>query len=274
VLLFTSLNEVTPMVIAESLMRSIPVITTNIAGIPEMFEHGKHGYALPPGDVDGFTCAMAELSEAGPDGQRRRLQMAAAGKKHADSVFTNAHMVERYRAAILELAPPIVLLDMDGKRFCNELGRRDYVTGMMWKNKGFTQGSTTGFFLCLNGKASTEITWHCKHYKGRGIMKSYKNMSEFAAEYKEIGTVIVAIIASAKWSSAILEPCACEALLAVHHEDDAVHSCKVVLPDATSGLVATEVEGLEADVPNDQLLVVGVERRRVRGHALVLQHVE
>merc|ERR1712151_265680 len=76
-----------------------------------------------------------------------------------------------------------VLLDMDGNRFCNELGRRDYVTGMMWKNKGVTLGSTTGFFLCLNGKASKEIAWHCKHYKGRGIMKSYNNMGEFAAEY-------------------------------------------------------------------------------------------
>merc|ERR1712070_598844 len=76
-----------------------------------------------------------------------------------------------------------VLLDMNGNRFANELGRRDYVTRMMWKNRGFTQGNTTGFFLCLNGKASTEITWHCKHYKGRGLMKSFNNMSEFAKEY-------------------------------------------------------------------------------------------
>merc|ERR1712203_1049300 len=76
-----------------------------------------------------------------------------------------------------------VLLDINGHRFCNELGRRDYVTGMMWKNKGVTQGSTAGFFLCLNSKASKEIEWHCKHYKGRGIMKSYNNMSEFAKQY-------------------------------------------------------------------------------------------
>jgi flavocytochrome c len=76
-----------------------------------------------------------------------------------------------------------VLLDINGNRFCNELGRRDYVTGMMWKNKGITIGNTTGFFLCLNGKASIEITWHCKHYKGRGLMKSYNHMKEFAKEY-------------------------------------------------------------------------------------------
>jgi len=76
-----------------------------------------------------------------------------------------------------------VLLDMNGKRFCNELGRRDYVTGMMWKNQGFKQGNCTGFFLCLNGKASKEIEWHCKHYKGRGLMKAYNNMGEFAKEH-------------------------------------------------------------------------------------------
>merc|ERR1712187_1069364 len=76
-----------------------------------------------------------------------------------------------------------VLLDMNGQRFCNELGRRDYVTGMMWKNTGFTQGNTTGFFLCLNGKSSKEIEWHCKHYKGRGIMKSYSSMDEFAKQH-------------------------------------------------------------------------------------------
>jgi len=76
-----------------------------------------------------------------------------------------------------------VLLDITGNRFANELGRRDYVTGMMWKNKGVQMGNTTGFFLCLNGKASKEIEWHCKHYKGRGIMKGYKNMGEFAKEY-------------------------------------------------------------------------------------------
>jgi len=77
-----------------------------------------------------------------------------------------------------------LLLDIEGRRFCNELGRRDYVTSMMWKNKGVKLGETTGFFLVLNGKASKEIEWHCKHYKGRGIMKSYKNMEEFAKEYK------------------------------------------------------------------------------------------
>merc|ERR1712151_360481 len=61
-----------------------------------------------------------------------------------------------------------IVLDADGKRFANELGRRDYVTGEMWKNK-------PPFRLCLNKAASDEIIWHCKHYTGRGVMKYYAN---------------------------------------------------------------------------------------------------
>jgi flavocytochrome c len=61
-----------------------------------------------------------------------------------------------------------IVLNAAGKRFANELGRRDYVTGEMWKN-------TPPFRLCLNKAASDEIIWHCKHYTGRGVMKSYAN---------------------------------------------------------------------------------------------------
>jgi len=68
-----------------------------------------------------------------------------------------------------------VLIDKTGMRFCNELGRRDYVSGMMWKNQ-------PPFRLCLNSKASKEIHWHCEHYKGRGVMKGYKNMQELCDE--------------------------------------------------------------------------------------------
>merc|ERR1719502_69908 len=76
-----------------------------------------------------------------------------------------------------------VLPDANGNRFCNELGRRDYVTGEMWKNKGVTFGNCTGFFLCLNTKASEEMNWHAKHYMGRGLMKFYNNLGELAKEY-------------------------------------------------------------------------------------------
>lgn len=68
-----------------------------------------------------------------------------------------------------------IILDANGERICDELGRRDYVTGMMNKNKG-------PFRLVLNGAASNEIEWHCKHYVGRGLMKRFDHGKDLAAE--------------------------------------------------------------------------------------------
>jgi len=68
-----------------------------------------------------------------------------------------------------------LVLDANGNRFANELGRRDYVTGEMWKNK-------PPFRLCLNKAASEEIIWHCKHYTGRGVMKYYKSGEDLAKD--------------------------------------------------------------------------------------------
>jgi flavocytochrome c len=66
-----------------------------------------------------------------------------------------------------------ILLDANGKRFCNELGRRDYVSGEMAKGKG-------PFRLLLNTAASNEIKWHCHHYEKRGIMTFYKSGRDLA----------------------------------------------------------------------------------------------
>lgn len=61
-----------------------------------------------------------------------------------------------------------LVFDANGKRFANELGRRDYVTGEMWKSK-------PPFRLVLNSAAAKEIEWHAKHYTGRGVMKFYES---------------------------------------------------------------------------------------------------
>jgi flavocytochrome c len=77
-----------------------------------------------------------------------------------------------------------IVLDAQGKRFANELGRRDYVTGEMWKNK-------PPFRLCLNKAASDEIMWHCKHYTGRGVMKYYASGADLA---KDMGVPLQTLI--------------------------------------------------------------------------------
>ncbi|KAK0730354.1 flavocytochrome c [Lasiosphaeris hirsuta] len=73
-----------------------------------------------------------------------------------------------------------LLLNADGDRFCDELGHRDYVSGMMWKEKD--QGKFP-IRLILNSKASTVLDFHTRHYSGRGLMKKMTG-KELA---KEIG---------------------------------------------------------------------------------------
>lgn len=73
-----------------------------------------------------------------------------------------------------------ILLNADGDRFCDELGHRDYVSGMMWKEKD------KGKFpirLILNSKASNTLDFHTRHYSGRGLMKKMTG----AQLAKEIG---------------------------------------------------------------------------------------
>ncbi|KAG9249423.1 flavocytochrome c [Emericellopsis atlantica] len=73
-----------------------------------------------------------------------------------------------------------LLLNADGDRFCDELGHRDYVSGMMWDEK---KKDKFPIRLILNSKASNVLDFHTRHYSGRGLMKKMTG-KELA---KEIG---------------------------------------------------------------------------------------
>lgn len=61
-----------------------------------------------------------------------------------------------------------LLLNNQGKRFCDDLGHRDYVSGKMWEEK---EKGTWPIRLVLNSKASNTLDFHTRHYSGRGLMK-------------------------------------------------------------------------------------------------------
>jgi len=69
-----------------------------------------------------------------------------------------------------------IILDCEGNRFCNDIGKRDYVTGMMWSH------NKAPYRLLLNKKASSQMAWHCEHYKSRRCMKHFKNAEGVAKE--------------------------------------------------------------------------------------------
>ena len=52
------------MVIMEAMALRRPIISTFVAGIPELVHPGEHGWLVPAGDVDALSQAMQECLEA------------------------------------------------------------------------------------------------------------------------------------------------------------------------------------------------------------------
>lgn len=67
-----------------------------------------------------------------------------------------------------------ILLNSGGKRFCDELGHRDYVSGKMWVEK---EKGKWPIRLVLNAKASKALDIHTRHYSGRGLMQQLHGKS-------------------------------------------------------------------------------------------------
>jgi glycosyltransferase involved in cell wall biosynthesis len=71
------------MVISEAMSWGIPILSTNIAGIPEMFTDGLEGFLFSPGDNKTAINGMRELVE---NPAKRRL-MGLAGAARFASTF-------------------------------------------------------------------------------------------------------------------------------------------------------------------------------------------
>lgn len=56
-----SFSEGVPVVLMEAMAHSVPVVTTQIMGIPELVENGESGLLVPPGRVDVLGDALARL---------------------------------------------------------------------------------------------------------------------------------------------------------------------------------------------------------------------
>src|SRR5436190_7279270 len=67
-----------PVVVMEALALERPVLSTFVAGIPELVESAKSGYLVPAGSVDGLAAAMKEVLSAPVDELR---EMGRAGAR-------------------------------------------------------------------------------------------------------------------------------------------------------------------------------------------------
>ncbi len=77
-----SFAEGLPVVFMEALALGRPVITTTVAGIPELVEDGKSGFLVPAGSVDRLAAAMARCLDTSID---KLTEMGAAGAQAVHS---------------------------------------------------------------------------------------------------------------------------------------------------------------------------------------------
>ena len=71
-----SFQEGLPVVLMEAMATGIPVVTTSIAGIPELVVDGVHGRLVPAGEVDDLADAIAEIAKD----PVRRVEMGQAAR--------------------------------------------------------------------------------------------------------------------------------------------------------------------------------------------------
>ena len=60
-LVLPSFAEGLPVVIMEAMALGRPVITTYIAGIPELVNHGENGWLVPAGSLDALVSSMRDM---------------------------------------------------------------------------------------------------------------------------------------------------------------------------------------------------------------------
>lgn len=92
VFVLPSLWEGLPLAILEAMFAGNAVIASNISGIPEAIEHGKHGLLTPPGDANAVAEAIATVVR---DPEYRK-QLASAALSHARNSFTIDVMTSAY----------------------------------------------------------------------------------------------------------------------------------------------------------------------------------
>lgn len=77
-LVLPSFAEGLPVVIMEAMALGRPVLTTYIAGIPELVRPGESGWLFPAGDIEALSLVMRECLEAAPE---RLAELGAAARE-------------------------------------------------------------------------------------------------------------------------------------------------------------------------------------------------
>ncbi len=92
-LVLPSLTEGLPYVLLEAMLFKVPVLATDVGGIPNIIINGVTGYLVPPGDVKSLTGGMEKMLN-GPEKSR---EMSEEGYKLVMEKYSARRMADDYR---------------------------------------------------------------------------------------------------------------------------------------------------------------------------------
>ena len=94
-----------PNVLAEAMAMELPVVTTDVSGIPELVHHRRTGLLVPPADVSALASAMEEVLTSTPE-DRLTLGRAARAiiEERFDSRKTTLSLKGLFDRSLLEAA--------------------------------------------------------------------------------------------------------------------------------------------------------------------------
>jgi colanic acid/amylovoran biosynthesis glycosyltransferase len=100
-LVLPSFAEGLPVVIMEAMALGRPVISTFIAGIPELVDSSQQGWLVPAGDVDALVEAMQNCLDARPETLRKMGNSALLKVSRSHNIDLEAkHLAELFSAAV------------------------------------------------------------------------------------------------------------------------------------------------------------------------------
>ena len=98
ILIVPSLYEGYGMVVREGMSFGLPIVASNVGGIPEQIRDGIDGFLVPPGDPDALALALQELID-NPD---LRISMGKRGRKRLNELPTWDDVCERFYQVVEE----------------------------------------------------------------------------------------------------------------------------------------------------------------------------
>src|SRR5262249_8514040 len=90
----SSLREGLPNVLLEAMSLEVPVVATNVAGVPGLIKDGLNGLLIPPHSVEQLTQALARLL----NDAALRDRLRQAGRQSIEARYSFAGRMDRVRA--------------------------------------------------------------------------------------------------------------------------------------------------------------------------------